>query len=338
MKKKTYILLALASFIAVTCSKPSPDGPTPIGPESSKSYIFFEAGILDVAETKVNLLTEKSLPADAGTAFGVIGYYEDGQPIFNSYSNNIANVYRKEKNGVFQYDNLAPWMGTQHVFYAFYPFNALFGSIGFGSDKVPYISYAQPTAENNMIDILGSNLSESQSTPLTPVELKFKHLLWAFNITIKNSQIKELTGSGEIDNPSITIKEVTFELLDFPKSASFKLDADFSVALASETIDPSYTIYSAGTDQIASGQEKTYGPLLFIPVNNLRYRVTVKYATQGGVEGTMVYPASGQYKTLSTGFTPGKVYNLAITKTNDKFFVGIGVEDWDSLRFEHSFN
>ncbi len=337
MKKTTYILLALASFIVAACSKPSPDGPTPIGPESPKSYIFFEAGILDVAETKVNLLTGKSLPADAGTAFGVIGYYEDGQPIFNSYSNNIANVYRKEKNGVFQYDNLAPWMGSTHTFYGFYPHDLLKENVKV-ADNVPYIEHTQPTSESGMKDILGAYKQVTDTYAFAPVVMQFQHLLWAFNITIKNSQTKELTGSGEIDNPSITIKEVTFELLDFPKSASFKLDADFSVALASETIDPSYTIYSAGTDQIASGHEKTYGPLLFIPVNNLRYRVTVKYATQGGVEGTMVYPAAGQYKTLSTGFTPGKVYNLAITKTNDKFFVGIGVEDWDSLEFEHSFN
>lgn len=336
MKRTAYILLALAALLAAACSKPTPDGPTPVGPDSPKSYIFFEAGVLDVAQTKASLITDTSLPAAAGTAFGVIGYYEDGQSIFSSYSNNIAKVYRKEKNGEFQYDDLAPWMGIQHTFYAFYPYAGLNGSVSVGSDNVPYISYTQPTVESSMADILGAYKQVTNTNAFSPVVMQFQHLLWAFNLTITNSQS---VVEGAVADPAITIRRVTLALSGFPQSASLKLDSDYTV-IPGTTDNFSYDLYSNATGEtIAATKSKTYGPLLFIPVTGLNYQVIVEYTTASGVAGKMVYPAEGQYKAVSTAFTHGKAYNLTVTKTNDKFFVGEMFNEgpWEDANITHTF-
>lgn len=330
MKKTTYILLALASFIAVTCSKPSPDGPTTIGPESSKSYIFFEASLLDVADTKADLIEGTSLPKTDG--FGVIGYYEDNRSIF---SGNIAEVNWNSSQGIYEYQNLAPWMGSTHTFYGFYPHDLLKGNVKM-PDNVPYIEYTQPTSEGGMKDILGAYKQVTNTSAFAPVVMQFQHLLWAFNLTITNSQT---TIEGAIQDPNLTIRKVTLSLSGFPQSATLRLDSDYTVTQGS-TGTLSYDLYSDATgESIAATQSKTYGPLLFIPVTGLNYQVTIEYTTASG-DAKMVYPAEGQYKSVSeTAFTHGKSYTLNVTKTNDKFFVGKMFKEgrWEDKDVTHTF-
>ena len=230
-------------------------------------------------------------------------------------------------------------MGNQHTFYAFYPYNDLQGKVSVGTDKIPYISYTQPTAMADMKDILGTSLTVSN--PESPVRLHFQHLLWAFKINVKNSQTNEVNNDGDtIEKPYLKVTEVTFKLEGFPSSVNLNLDENFNVTTNSSR-DLSYTIYSNTTgDQIDRGKSKSYGPLLFVPVTGLKYQVTVKYVTQAGASGTYTYPSSG-YKTVSgTTFQPGpgEAYDLTIEKKDDMFFVGIEPGEWTSSEFEHTFN
>lgn len=327
MKRILNILFAFTAAIAVSCSKHNAVG---LGPGSS--YIFFEPDMLDITETKADLITE--LPKTDGTAFGVLGFYSDKRPIFTGYTNNIARVYRN--SGVYKYDNLSPWVGNQHIFYAFYPYNDLQGKVRVGdTDKIPYISYTQPTAMADMKDILGTSIV---SDPVNSVQLHFQHLLWAFNIVFKNSQSMETTASSTITDPYIKITEVTLKLQGFPTSANLYLDEDYTVTPGTATSGKNYTIYSASAGtQIDKGKSHTFGPMLLIPVTELKYQVTIKYTTQGEVSDTYVYPAAGRYKTLSKTFQRGQAYDLTIEKKNDKFFVGIEPGEWTSQDVVHSF-
>ena len=332
MKKITYILLALATFIASSCSKQGLEGPVPIGPESPKSYIFFEASVLDVAKTKaVELIEGTTLPKTED--FGVIGYYEDNTQIFN---NLIAKVEWNASNGVYEYQNPAPWMGSTHTFHALYPYN-LITKVEV-SNYTPHIKYTQPTSESSMKDILGAYKQVTNSSAFAPVQLQFEHLLWAFYLNITNSQTTETTATGSISSPALTIRKVTLSLSGFPTSASLKLDSGYTV-VPGETGTLNYTLYSNETGEaVAASQSKTYGPLLFIPVTGLNYQVTVEYTTASGIRDRMVYPAEG-YKAISTAFTHGKSYTLNISKTNDKFFVGnmFNEGNWESANVEHTF-
>ena len=118
-----------------------------------------------------------------------------------------------------------------------------------------------------------------------------------------------------------------------------KLDSNYSVdVITAETLN--YTLYSSTSgESIAATKSKTYGPLLFIPVKELNYQVTIEYTTASG-DAKMVYPAEGQYKTVSeTAFTHGKSYTLNVTKTNDKFFVGkmLNEGSWEDKDVTHNF-
>lgn len=335
MKKIRYIFLALAAVTAVSCSKHNTDGPQPLN-----SYIFFDAGMSDIVETKTELI-----PVDVftqnGAEFGVLGFYEDGAPVFNGYTGNIANVYRAD--GLYKYDKLAVWQGTTHTFSAFYPYDELLDNVKVGTDKVPYIEYTQPWDMANMKDILGSYTQVESKNPDSvndAVALHFHHLLWAFNVVIRNSQTVEVNPDDEVSDTYFAIKEVSISLQDYPSKALLKLDADFTVT-PQTTSTNNCTLYSAGAEDgelIVKDESRTYGPLLFIPVSALKYQVTVKYAIKGGKTVTYTYPSAGQYQTLSTPLEHGKVYNLTIDKKNDKFFVGIEPGSWDQIDVEHTFD
>lgn len=317
MKKLRYIFFALAAIIAASCSKHNTDGPQPLN-----SYIFFDAGMSDIVETKTERIPDDVFQND-GTAFGVLGFYQDNAPIFNGYTNNIARVYRED--GLYKYDNLAVWQGTSHRFSAFYPYDdELLSNVKVGTDKVPYIEYTQPWDMANMKDILGAYTQVENTNPTSTndaVALHFQHLLWAFNVVITNSQTVEVTASENITNPSIAIKKVTLSLKDFPKTANLKLDQNFSVS-PGEVVTENVVMYSDETgQQIASGSSSTFGPLLFIPVSGLSYKITIDYTTQGGVNDTFTYPAD-EYQPVSSSFSKGQVCKLTIEKSNDRFFVG----------------
>lgn len=333
MKKTRYIFLALAAITAVSCSKHNTDGPQPLNP-----YIFFEAGMSDIAQTRTELIADDVFTKD-GAQFGVLGFYEDGEPVFNGYTDNIANVYRTD--GLYKYDNLAVWQGNTHRFSAFYPYDELLSNVKVGSDKVPYIEYTQPWNMADMKDILGAYTQVESKNPDSvndAVALRFQHLLWAFNVVIRNSQTMEVNPDDEISDTYLAIKEVSISLQDYPSKAHLKLDADFTVT-PETTSTNNCTLYSAGAGELIGKEEsRTYGPLLFIPVSALKYQVTVRYAIKGGKTVTYTYPSAGQYQTLSTPLEHGKVYNLTIDKKNDKFFVGIEPGSWDQIDVEHTFD
>lgn len=316
MKKIRYIFLALAAVTAVSCSKHNTDGLQPLNP-----YIFFEAGMSDIAQTRTELIADDVFTKD-DAEFGVLGFYKDGAPVFNGYTGNIANVYRAD--GLYKYDKLAVWQGTTHTFSAFYPYDELLDNVKVGTDKVPYIEYTQPWDMANMKDILGAYTQVENTNPTSTnaaVALHFQHLLWAFNVVIRNSQTVEVTASENITNPSIAIKKVTLSLKDFPKTANLKLDQNFSVS-PGDVDTNNVVMYSDETgQQIASGNSSTFGPLLFIPVNGLSYKITIDYTTQGGVNDTFTYPAD-EYQPVSSSFSKGQVCKLTIEKSNDRFFVG----------------
>lgn len=316
MKKIRYIFLSLAAVTAVSCSKHNTDGPQPLNP-----YIFFEAGMSDITQTRTELIADDVFTKD-GAQFGVLGFYKDGAPVFNGYTGNIANVYRAD--GLYKYDKLAVWQGTTHTFSAFYPYDELLDNVKVGTDKVPYIEYTQPWDMANMKDILGAYTQVENTNPTSTnaaVALHFQHLLWAFNVVIRNSQTVEVTASENITNPSIAIKKVTLSLKDFPKTANLKLDQNFSVS-PGEVVTENVVMYSDETgQQIASGNSSTFGQLLFIPVSGLSYKITIDYTTQGGVNDTFTYPAD-KYQPVSSSFSKGQVCKLTIEKSNDRFFVG----------------
>lgn len=334
MKKIRYIFLALAAVTAVSCSKHNTDGPQPLN-----SYIFFEAGMSDIAQTRTELIADDVFTKD-GAQFGVLGFYEDGKPIFDGYEDNIANVYRTD--GLYKYDNLAVWQGNTHRFSAFYPYDELLGNVKVGSDNA-YIEYTQPWDMAYMKDILGAYTEVENANPTStnePVQFHFQHLLWAFNVVIKNSQTLEVNPEDEIIDTYLAIKKVSISLQDFPSTANLNLGKDFKVTPVTTESPNSCILYSAETEAegvIETDQTKTFGPLLFIPVPTLKYQVTVEYVITGGETVTYTYPSAGQYQTLSTPLEHGKVYNLTIDKANDKFFVGIEPGEWTEVNVNHTF-
>lgn len=316
MKKLRYIFFALAAILTASCSKHNTYVPHPLN-----SYIFFDAGMSGIVETRTELIPQDVFEKD-DAEFGVLGFYGDNKPIFNGYENNIANVYRDDD--LYKYDNLAVWQGSTHRFSAFYPYGELLESVKV-ADNVPYIEYTQPWNMAAMKDILGAYTEVENANPTStnePVQFRFQHLLWKFNVVIKNSQTLEVTAEGNIENPALIINEVTISLKNFPGTADLKLNDGFSIDYGPGVSEDCVLYSDENGGQITSGNSYTYEPLLFIPVTGLSFQLTIKYTTPGGVNDTFVY----QYESEAE-FSKGQVYNLTIDKTNDKFFVGIIYED-----------
>ena len=97
MKHYIYKTLAIALSIVTSCTE-HPIVQVPQVPESSRSYIFFEPEVLEAKTTKAEIVEGEELPGDAGTAFGVLGYYE-GTSIFDGYGDGILfyNILGWEK-------------------------------------------------------------------------------------------------------------------------------------------------------------------------------------------------------------------------------------------------
>lgn len=314
--------MVLVVALTVACTKSNVAPPTDI-PDTQRSYIFFEPEVLKVVETKTTLVDE--LPKTEGTAFGVIGYYDDGVSIFEDNDNDdtdvdIARVYRSE-NGAYMYDNLASWQGKTHTFHAFYPYDLLSTvMIGEDSERTPYIVYNQPASAAEMIDILATTYTTEK---VSSVKLTFQHLLWAFRVKVQNSQTSEVTAAGKITKPYITITEIKISVEGFSKSANLMFDGSLTSSTEQGTFE--YTI--TPTDgQIESGDTKAFEPLLYIPTNLFKYRISINYTTQGGASDTYTYPASEHKQSSIKKFERGKVYSLTIEKTDDKFFTG-GIAD-----------
>ncbi len=338
MKKTIYIAFVAALCMLASCTKQS-IGVGPIVSGSSRSYIFFEPEVYNEVSSKAALLTEGNLPAAAGTAFGVLGYYGN-----TALFNGVTEVKRAVNAGPFDYEGLVAWQDntTNHDFYAVYPYS-LHSDVK-PNNANPYLSYTQPTSDDDMIDVLTAKTS-TKKTSDNNVSLTFHHRLWALDVEITNSQIKGLDANGVIvDTPDLTIKTIKIYVKDFPKESNIPLDVAGTITYGDENISPEepYEIFvSSVYNTIEYQKTETYGVLLFAPVpaNTFKYKLEITFEDSRGVESTFRHPYSG-YKTSSNAFIGGRVYSLIVNKKDDVFVVGQFENNgnWTDVEVPHTFN
>ena len=359
MKKVLYIFFAFAAMSIVACTKHTPE-PTPQGPDTPRSYIFFEPSVHEAVDSKATLVTGDNLPGAAGTAFGILGYYNSTSLFANEYSNGIAKVYRPEGSTdeakkPFVYDKLVFWHDqvTKHHFYAFYPYinnsdGTAFSVTADGGSS--YIDYTQPTDNATMVDLMTAYTDAAQCNE---VGLKFYHRLWALDVVITNAQTEGLNSSNAVTaTPTLTIKSITVTVENFPTGAKVYLNKDYTadgstipgiqLNTAKRDQPSTYTINVASGDVLANSgttSSKRYGSFLFLPVpaNMFKYSLSITYLDSRGEEDTFT---TGAAKLLNKAFDAGKRYALTVTKTNDTFVVGsLSPSDWnDHPQIDHEFN
>lgn len=346
-----YIAFWATILIFVACSERMID-PVTQAPGSSRSYIFFEPEVYTSVNTKaLGLVTGDKLPAAAGTAFGVLGYY-NATPLFNG----ITEVKRSTASGPFNYEGLVAWQDntTSHDFYAIYPYDDFSSLVT--TEDYPKLSYTQPNQTTGMIDLMTAKTSTTKTSD-NNVPLTFHHRLWGLDVKIKNSMTKGLAADGktEVNNPSMTITKVELYVKDFPQTAVIPLDPNVTnnpITYGTTTMTSStpYEISVPDADKIiAYNQTKSYGVLLFIPLTSsqkFNYRLVISYTDLMG-SSTFTFPATG-YKELSGPFDGGKKYTLTLNKTNDAFVSGVYEDpdddgslqpgDWNDEEVKHEFN
>lgn len=347
MKHYIYITLAIALSIVTACTEhPIDQGPQV--PESSRSYIFFEPEVLEVKTTKAEIVEGKELPGDAGTAFGVLGYYE-GTSIFDGYGDGIAEVYRREKNSSFQYDHLGWWLirdaaaTTKHNFFAFYPYSIK--EVVEPNNGNPYISYTLPTNEADMKDILTAYNAKAR---VSIVPLVFQHRLWALDVEVVNRQ----TGDGysqpgaEITPPNLTVVSAKVTLDNIPSKGTMGI-SDLTYTINSRTTQ-AYTLpqtditISPVDDPVTTGIKENaacFGPLLFLPTDvsydggTVGYKLDFTFKNHWGD----VYTQSFDRSFKLAKFEPGKRYKLTIVKNDTEATVGLKVSEWTTQDVTHTF-
>lgn len=347
MKHYIYITLAIALSIVTACTE-HPIVQVPQVPESSRSYIFFEPEVLEVKTTKAEIVEGKELPGDAGTAFGVLGYYE-GTSIFDGYGDGIAEVYRREKNSSFQYDHLGWWLirdaaaTTKHNFFAFYPYSIK--EVVEPNNGNPYISYTLPTNEADMKDILTAYNAKAR---VSIVPLVFQHRLWALDVEVVNRQ----TGDGysqpgaEITPPNLTVVSAKVTLDNIPSKGTMGI-SDLTYTINSRTTQ-AYTLpqtditLSPVDDPVTTGIKENaacFGPLLFLPTDvsydggTVGYKLDFTFKNHWGDEYTQSFDRS--FKLAK--FEPGKRYKLTIVKNDTEATVGLTVSEWTTQDVTHTF-
>lgn len=347
MKHYIYITLAIVLSIVTACTE-HPIVQVPQVPESSRSYIFFEPEVLEAKTTKAEIVEGKELPGDAGTAFGVLGYYE-GTSIFDGYGDGIAEVYRREKNSSFQYDHLGWWLNrdaaatTKHNFFAFYPYSIK--EVVEPNNGNPYISYTLPTNEADMTDILTAYNAKAR---VSIVPLVFQHRLWALDVEVVNRQ----TGDGysqpgaEITPPNLTVVSAKVTLENIPSKGTMGI-SDLTYTINSRTTQ-AYTLpqtditISPVDDPVTTGIKEnaaSFGPLLFLPTDvsydggTVGYKLDFTFKNHWGDEYTQSFDRS--FKLAK--FEPGKRYKLTIVKNDTEATVGLTVSEWTTQDVTHTF-
>lgn len=357
MKHNIYITLAIVLTILAACTEhPIDQGPQV--PDSSRTYIFFEPEVVDNKATKATFVEGDHLPAgstEAPSAFGVIGYY-NGKSIFDSYENNIAEVYRKGEKTSFQYDVLAWWRDrdadatTEHNFFAFYPYSIK--EVVEPNNGNPYITYTLPTSEADMEDILTAYKSTAR---VSPVQIVFQHRLWALDVEVVNRQ----TGDGysqpgaALTPPDLTVVSVKVTLENIPSAGTMAIEGTgctvTSRAPREEYILPQTGVKISPVDNPETTDDKenaaSFGPLLFLPTpvsytdenganKTVSYKLDFTFRNHWGVEYTQSFPLSA----FKTSFEPGKRYKLTVVKTDTNASVGLTVTGWNSAPpVEHTF-
>ena len=348
MKKTIYIAFVAALCMLASCTKQS-IGVGPIVSGSSRSYIFFEPEVYNEVSSKAALLTEGNLPAAAGTAFGVLGYYGN-----TALFNGVTEVKRAVNAGPFDYEGLVAWQDntTNHDFYAVYPYS-LHSDVK-PNNANPYLSYTQPTSDDDMIDVLTAKTS-TKKTSDNNVSLTFHHRLWALYVQIKNAQTEGLNAAGSVTNqPTMKVTGVKVIVEQFPTTAYIYLDKTqgidylkYNNQVVLSSTPSTYTLpVPADGDVINKNGSKTYGPLLFLPVaaGIFKYKLEITYEDSRSVSSTH----STELMTSKTTFEEGKKYTLTINKTNDTFVLGSYFDpdegdafqpgDWSDANVDHEFN
>lgn len=355
MKHYIYLTLAIALSIVTACAE-HPIVQVPQVPESSRSYIFFEPEVMEVKTTKAEIVEGEELPGDAGTAFGVLGYYE-GTSIFDGYGDGIAEVYRREKKSSFQYDHLGWWLNrdaaatTKHNFFAFYPYSIK--EVVEPNNGNPYITYTLPTSEADMEDILTAYKSTAR---ISPVQIVFQHRLWALDVEVVNRQ----TGDGysqpgaALTPPDLTVVSVKVTLANIPGEGQIFIDNDLSCNISSRETQE-YTLNSdpvtisavddPTTEEIEENSSVSFGSLLFLPTDlsygtgSVQYQLDFTFENHWGDEYTQTFQLR-DFK-LAEGadsFEPGKRYKLTVVKTDTEASVDLDVTGWTEKDVTHTFN
>lgn len=328
MNRMPYISLVLTVLLAAACTKPMLDTGTSDSQSTSRSYIFFEPEIIEVAETRADILFEYD-------SFGVMGF-AGNSTVFSDHTGGKAEVTKE--GDLYTYSPLAQWQGSQnHNFYGFYPYS-LSSSVNSGADNIPYITYTQPTTLASMVDVM-----TAKTGPITKrsyVTLNFTHRLWALDVKVKNSQTRKVTlynpatGQDEEIDPDLTVQSILVEISGVPSSANLSLNGTtISNSTPISSLSQSFTL----NKELASTEEVTINgsdSFLFIPCNGFNYRLTINFKNAWGVEYSYHYPetykvdaegnmlpdANGNtqwnWKQVTKNFTSGYRYTLTVEKVD----------------------
>lgn len=354
MKRIHFILLSTIVVLVAACSKQTHDLVHPDTPSSSSSYIFFEPEIVETVETRAD-----GTSSFEGPSFGAIGYVE-GVSIFTAYDNGIAEVVRDD-NGLYVYSDLAQWKDatTDHNFYAFYPYDIL-ENVSSGTDKVPYISYTQPTTLAAMKDVMTASTGQIKKRPL--VEIQFSHRLWALDVSVVNSQTNDYvttpTGTEVINAPNLYVTDAKIHIYGYRKTGNISMGGN-TISGDDVKSDQSekvmYDLFTASTDtpslDIASTESHAFEPLLFMPVSaTFSYRIEIKFMNSWGASYEYYYPAPtidadsnpqyGYITLTDKNFEAGKRYSLQVEKIDatGEFIINWAVSPWDEISVDHTFN
>lgn len=324
----------------------------------SDSYIFFDA---DVVSTKGTLISGITLPSEVEKSrFGVFGYREDGSQIFNMYYgspatgqlasafDNVAVMYRQAAGGAFYYDALTLWTKGRHSFYAYFPYtdspSEVLPAISVASSATsrPSMTYVQPTELDKMTDILTAATLNKLSTDADaqPVQLKFEHRLFAFDVILKNLQSASARGI-RVKSASVEFTDViSGATLYFEDGADEDLYADLSLGAATHA-PFTHTFLTAETPILevpapAAGQQSVEhnfnatSSFLFLPCEELQVVFTMTFLNAWDEEcsfevSNTIIPADG--------FLPGHKYALVINKSDhgQEMVFTPSVRQWDSF-------
>lgn len=308
------------------------------GENQGDSYIFFGA---QVAETKGTIISGTTLPGAVNDSkFGVFGFRENGDPVFDRYKttggypfDNVANVYRTGYQQPFKYDLLSLWHNGQHTFYGFLPWDAgktVITSAGLDNTSRPYISYAQPVSLEAMKDVLTGSVQATKDGG--EVTIPMVHRLFSFYLKLTNNQ--------EDSQREITVKSATVNFYDVASTAELYFDGTMEVGTG--VIQPSHVFtmdpvtLAYGSSQEFNKNGTTPNPFLFLPCTSLKVKVSFTIVNAWGEEITLTPSgASEEDQTITLaptdGFQAGYKYILNINKTDKDITFEASLQDWDPV-------
>jgi hypothetical protein len=325
----------------------------------SDSYIFFDA---DVVSTKGTLISGITLPSEVEKSrFGVFGYREDGSQIFNMYHgspatgqlasafNNVAVMYRQDAGGAFYYDALTLWTKGRHSFFAYFPYtdspSEVLPAISVASSATsrPSLSYVQPTQLDKMTDVLTAATLNKLSTDSDsqPVQLKFEHRLFAFDVILKNLQSASARGL-RVKRASVEFTDViSGATLYFEDGADEDLYADLSLGAATHTPfthtfltaeAPTLEIPAPAADQKAVEHNfNATSSFLFLPCPSLKVKFTMTFLNAWNEE--CVFDTDVVTIAPEGGLLPGHKYDLVIRMQDNGMDLTFTpeIKEWESF-------